>query len=188
MVAHSLLEHHMARLAERLRAIHRSVGVAQQFLRVLVVRAAHRDADARRDEDVASAVDLHRLPEERLHALGHEFDVAGPVDTIEENGELVATQSCEHVAGAEAGRQLVRDRRQQLVSNQVAETVVHQLEAIDVDKQHRIPIVAHSLRTPEHAPELLHEGGAVWQVGQRVMTRRMLEARLGFVTVGHVGL
>jgi hypothetical protein len=74
------------------------------------------------------------------------------VDAVEENRELVAAQTRQHVAGAQARGELVRDGREQLIANEVAEAVVHQLEAIDVDEEHRVAVVAHALRAREHAP------------------------------------
>ena len=188
MVAHALLEDHVARLAERLRAVHRRVGVAQQFFGMLVVRPAHRDADARRHEDVAAAVDLHRLAEERLDALGDELHVAGPVDAVQQDRELVAAEPRQHVAGAQAGRELVRDRGQQLVAHEVAKAVVHQLEAVDVDEEDRVAVIAHALGASEHASELLHERRAVREIGQRIMTGGVFETRLRLVPIRDVGL
>ena len=60
----------------------------------------------------------------------------------------------------------MRDRRQELIPDKVTEAVVHELEAIDVDEQDGISVVADPLRAREHTSELLHEGGAVREVGQ----------------------
>ena len=73
LLLHARLEHHEARLAGRLRVVHRDVGVAQQLLGV-VARLREGDADAGRDVGVA-AVELQRLVEGTRDRRGDALDV-----------------------------------------------------------------------------------------------------------------
>ena len=81
-----------------------------------------------------------------LDALGHAQRVADMLDVIEQDGEFVSAQprdrmvrpeSRDHVARPQAALQPPRDRDQQPISNNVPEAVVDQLEAIQIEEQHR---------------------------------------------------
>ena len=99
MVAHALLEDHVARLAERLRAIHRGVGVAQQLFRVFVVAVAPIAMPMLVVTKISRPLSTSSVAEARLHPLGNELHVAGAVDTVEQDRELVAAEPRQHVAG-----------------------------------------------------------------------------------------
>ena len=64
------------------------------------------------------------------------FFFAGHV--VEQHGKLISTHAAEHVALSQTGFDSLRDLDQQLISAAVAETIVDQLEAIDVEQQHCI--------------------------------------------------
>ena len=70
----------------------------------------------------------------------------------------------------------------------VAEPVVDDLEAVEVEEQHRgaaLGVVA--LGAPDRLVEAVHEQHAVRQAGQRVVQRVVLQAALGLAAVGDVG-
>ena len=57
-------------------------------------------------------------------------------DVFEEDRELVAAQARDRISGAQAGLQSARDPDQQLIADHVAETVVDDLEAVEVEEEH----------------------------------------------------
>ena len=63
--------------------------------------------------------------------------VAGPIDVLEEHGELVGTEPGDGVAGAERGRYACRSRLEKGVPRPVAHAVVDRLEVIQVHDQDR---------------------------------------------------
>ena len=63
----------------------------------------------------------------------------------------------------------------------MAEAVVHHLEAVEVEEQHRDPLVVHGCGARELAAEALDEQRAVGQAGERVvdgLVRERFAARL----------
>ena len=63
-------------------------------------------------------------------------------ELVQENRELVAAQPGERVALPQARLEPARHRDQQLVAHQVAEAVVDDLEAVEVEIEHREPAAA----------------------------------------------
>ena len=85
---------------ERLRGVHRDVGVAEQVLGLGAVPRRQRDAHAGLDvED--DVVDVERLVQRRAQPLGDELGLADAVDGREQDGELVAAEPGDRVAVAE---------------------------------------------------------------------------------------
>ena len=58
-------------------------------------------------------------------------------EVLEQDGELVAAEPRGGVLGAQAGRQSLGGRAQQLVADRVAEAVVDRLEVVEIDEDHR---------------------------------------------------
>ena len=83
-VAHADVEQLAARGAVHLGAMQRDGGVSENVFRILVPRAAHGDAGARRDEDVLS-LDVERLLERFAQPLRHAHGVARVVDIVEQH-------------------------------------------------------------------------------------------------------
>src|SRR5262245_31267291 len=57
-------------------------------------------------------------------------------ERVEENGELITTEPGECVSRTQTRFETARDRREQLVADQVSETVVDHLESIEVEIEH----------------------------------------------------
>ena len=77
-------------------------------------------------------------------------------------------------------------RLQQRVADQVAERVVDALEVVEVDEQQRQRAWPQRARRSQQRLEVLHEGGAVGQAGQRVVVRQVVDARLRRMAVADV--
>ena len=119
---------------------------------------------SRTDDQLAADRDgqLERVEDALGDHLGGRLGVGA---VLQAHGELVAAEAGDHVAGAHAGAQALRDRDQQLVPDGVAERVVDRLEVVDVDEQHR-QLRARAGERVAHAGD---EQRAVRQVGQRVV-------------------
>ena len=121
----------------RLRAVHRRVGVAQHVFRAGVAAPGvarcrcwrwRRPRCPCRPNGTASAIWI---------ALRDPGRLPGVADVLEQHGELVAAEPRDGVAGAQAGLEPPRDRHQQLVARGVAEAVVDDLEAVEVEEERR---------------------------------------------------
>ncbi len=91
----------------------------------------------------------------------------------QDHHELVAAVARRHVRGADRVPDLARHRAQDLVARLVAVLVVHLLEAVEVEEQHREPLVAPLAALDlERQPVPQHPVGR--EPGQRVHRRRPL--------------
>src|SRR5690606_34665330 len=122
-------------LALVLRAIHREVGFLHQRPRVVAVAGIERDADAGRD----AALLTHDL--DRLDRGGEQLarDLRGLRRTpnpLDEHDELIAAEPGDDIRAPETTFEALRDLLEQPVAGLVAERVVDQLEAIEIDEQH----------------------------------------------------
>jgi hypothetical protein len=184
---HDRVEQLVARLAARLGVIHRRVRVAHDFFRVVVLRPAERDADARRREHLAPA-DRERCAQRFLNPERDRVGLLLVLELVEENRELVAAEAGERVPLPQARLETARDRHQELVSDQVAEAVVDDLEAIEVEiKRGEAAAAAALLEFLESAAEPFDEYGAVAQTGQRIAEPGAAQLLLGDRALGRVG-
>ncbi len=100
-------------------------------------------------------------------------------DVVEQERELVAAQARHRVVGPQRRFQPTGDGHQQLVAGRVAEAVVDDLEAVEVEEQHRRAdggVVA--LRAPDRLVEAVDEQDAVRQAGEVVVQRVVLQPAL----------
>jgi len=74
---------------------------------------------------------------------------------------------------------------QHLVAHRMAEHVVHFLQPVEVDAQHREFLVG-ALAGLDHLGQRLQEGGTVRQIGQAVMIGHVRHARLGLAAIRDV--
>ena len=115
-------------------AVHGGVGVAQQVLRPLVLRGVDGDADAGGDEDLVAA-EVDRRRELLVDALGDPDGVADVAPLVEQDGELVAADRATVSDGRRAASRAPEICDQQLVAHQMAEAVVDDLEAVEVEEE-----------------------------------------------------
>ena len=183
---HRGVEHGVAALAVGLRAVHRDVGVAHHLLR-RGLRGRERDPDRGADEQLAP-VDHERRLQAVQDALGDDRGLARVADVVEQERELVAGEPGDGVVRPQRGLQPSRHRLQQLVAARVAEAVVDDLEAVEVEEQHgRAALGVMALGAPDRLVQAVQEQDAVGQAGERVVERVVLQAALGLAAVGDVG-
>ena len=176
-LAHRGVEHHRARPALRLGAVHGGVGIPEQLLRLLVGRGAERDADAHRAEDLVTA-DLERLAGHLVDAIGHHRGVLRRLHVVEQDGELVAAVAGEGVALAQAGLEALAHLDEKLVADLVPEAVVDRLEAIEVHEEDGEAVPLAPSRPRERALDEIVEERPVGQLGERIVERVVQHALL----------
>ncbi len=126
------------------------------------------DADAGVDHQGA-VVHAHRLVQVAEDALGDLFGAPGAAGVDQQHHEFVAAEAEQVVSGAQALREPAADLDQHAVAEQVAEAVVDELEAVQVDEQHRCLAAAGVVQLALGMQEQLVQPQAVGQPGQRVV-------------------
>ena len=111
-----------------------------------------------------------------MHTIGHPRRLVRIVEVVEQQRELVAAHPSDGVAGPQRRLQPPADGHQQPVAGEVAERVVDELEAIEVEKKDRTPSLAHAPPSAPQAPlEAVEKKRAVGKPGERVVQRVVLE-------------
>ena len=120
------------------------------------------------------------------HALGDADRHLGLGEVVADDAELVAAEARDRVARAQHLGEPPGQQAQQLVAGAVAERVVDELEAVEVEEQHgdRRPAARAVV---ERQREAVHEQRAVRQAGQRVVQRLAAHLLLGAAALDGVG-
>ena len=128
------------------------------------------------DRDLHVA-ELERALQLLLDALGEVDGVALALHVLDQDRELVAAQARDEVGRAQHRLQPARQVHQQLVAGLVAEAVVDQLEAVEVEEHHREALLRMALHARDRAHQLLVEVGAVRQLREAVVVGDVVAAR-----------
>src|SRR5438093_10898968 len=157
-------------------AIHGGVGVHDQGFGVVAVGREQGDADARADIGVVR-IELERSGESVEDLLRDDARVPRFRQVRYDRAELVAAEPAHRIAAAHALRKTGRRFLEQLVSGAVPLGVVYQLEAVEVDEEHRhalpaAPSVRHGFQ------QAVVKEVPVGEPGERVELRQALEALL----------
>jgi hypothetical protein len=83
-------------------------------------------------------------------------------DVFDENRELIATQTRRRVAGTQAALQALGDAFQQQIAHFVAQRIVHDLEPVEVEKEHG-GLLLLTIGTRQCMLQSVHEKRAVRQ-------------------------
>ena len=149
---------------------------------------AMRDPDRRRQVQLA-VLDLERRGQRLEHAVGDQLGLLAVGEVLQQHRELVAAEPRDGVPRAQRGLQPARDLDQQVVADEVPERVVDDLEAVEVEEQHRRALASFLRHVAAHGVlEAVQEQHAVRQAGQRVVQRVVLELGLRALALGDVGL
>jgi hypothetical protein len=133
MFAQFRREQFAAVLAQHLSAIHRDVRIAQQIFGRPAIGRAQSDTDARRRVDLVFA-ERERRRQGRQEALGDVHGTGLVGNLFDEHGEFIAAQPRERIAGTQTPLEAPCDRDQQEIAGHVTQRVVHELEAVAVEK------------------------------------------------------
>ena len=165
--------------------IHRRVGVFHQGLAVVAVGRENADPDARRR--VQRVPVDHVVAGERLQDLaGHRRRVRPGLHPRQHDHELVAAEPRDDVALAHAAFEAARHLDQQAIADVMPEGVVDHLEAVHVD-EHQRHLRAGPARLQQRLRQAALQVVAVVEAGQRVVTRQVVDARLGRLALADVG-
>jgi hypothetical protein len=149
---------------------------AQRLGRYAVVRK-HRDSRFQRHAQL-DAVDQHRLRERFAHARKQAVDHVGRlVAGGHRDGEMIRPDARHGVLVACRRAQPHRHLAQQVVARAPAKALVHHPEALEVEK-HRRGEAPLAPRRDERLPEAIDEQAAVRQIGERIVIREVIHARL----------
>ena len=123
--------------------------------------------------NAVAVLERERLGERLEQPLGDGDRVVGPGDVLAHEHELVAAEAGGHLVAADGGAQALGDGEQQAVAGVVAEAVVDDLEAVEVDEQHG-DAAAAALDAGERALQAAHQQQAARQAGERVAQELLL--------------
>ena len=157
--------------------VHRNICMLEQRLGVVGVAGVEADPDARTDVDL-DPLDDKRRTQDSVQRAGdrlcrtHEIDLLSRVafEIGEEDQELVAALSRNHVHLADRAAQTRPDRLQQLITGCMPEAVVDELEVVEIDEQNGRALVC-SGGPGESQLQMLQKRGPVRETGQRVVER-----------------
>ncbi len=123
-------------------------------------------------------------PESPQQLLG-DAEGTGAVAAVEQDREFVASDPGQRVGLADGAGQQESRPDEELVAGGVAERVVDELEAVEVEEEDRAGLVVAG-REPDRALQLLGEASTVEQAGQGVVVGEVLELALRALAVGDV--
>ncbi len=124
----------MLRLAAALGAVHRDIGIAQQAVGGVRARGAEGDADAGRDVELPASK-IEGRQELLGDAVRHDTGPRLAMEALQQDNELVASQTRDRLVLPNAGAKAIRDLFQERVADMMAEAVVDLLEIVDIEKQ-----------------------------------------------------
>ena len=104
-----------------------------------------------------------------LKSLRHRLGLVGLFEVVEQDGELVAAEARHGIARAHGRLQPAGHPDEQLVAGHVAEAVVDDLEAVEIEEEDGEPVGRVPFGAPERELQVIHEQGAVRQSRQPVV-------------------
>ena len=167
-LAHGGVEQHGPRATLRLGPVHGRVRVEHQVLGPRVSRRRERGTDARGGEHLV-ARDGERLGGDLVDAVGDHRGVVRLAHVVEQDGELVASLARQRIALAQAGVQARGHLDEKLVARGMAQTVVHRLEAVQVEEEHREAVPLAPAGPREGALHQVEEQRPVGQPCERIV-------------------
>ena len=180
-----------ARIEERravapalLGGVQRGVRVSQQRLGAGI--AVARDRNSRADGEAQLApLDRERPAEHGAQLLDDLHRLGFVLHLVADDRELVAAHARDGVTGAQRAGQAAGDGDQHQVSLEVAERLVHELEAVEIDHAGGDQALRPA-SAADRGAQPVEEERAVGQRGQPVVQRLMAERFLGLALLGHV--
>src|SRR5262249_61462973 len=175
----------MTRLAQRLGAVHRGVGITEQIFGTFVLWRAKRDSHAGRGEDVLVA-QRKRAHQLTLDPFRNSSGIAHVLDVFEQNSKFIAAKTRHSIAGAQTSFETASDRDEQLISNHVAKTVVDILETIEIKEQNCEQIILAPFTVPDRYAETIDKERAIREPGQGIMQGIVQQLLFGDFSLGDI--
>ena len=158
------------------------VGVAQDVLVSVVAGGRVGDANRGGGEELV-AVEVEGAGERLLDAGGHVGGVGRPLDAVEQDGELVAAEAGHRVHPADAVFEPAREVDEEAVAEVVAERVVDDLEAVEIDEEDGEAVGGGALGPLDGEAQAVGEARAVGQARERVVEGELVNLLLGALAI-----
>ncbi|MGX1398666.1 hypothetical protein AB7M70_008075 [Bradyrhizobium japonicum] len=123
---------------------------------------------------------LHGLGERHEQPSRDALDIVDLTALVEDHHELVAAEACDNVGFPQRTAQPAPNFEQEQIASLMAERIVDDLEAVEIDEQHRETVIV-ALSFVDRLPQQPVEGLAVRQVGQAVMRGEVFDPLVGLV-------
>ena len=164
--------------------IHRGVCVTQESLYLVPVAGEDGHSDRSGYGNLLPA-DRPWPADGFEHAFRDRLDLGVAGDAGQQERELVSTDTGDCIALAHEGAELESKVSQQFVAGGVAERVVDQLEAVDVEEHHGEALGGAAGLGERHG-QAVGEEGAVWEIGQSVVIGEVADHLFGLLALGDV--
>ena len=162
-------------------AVHREVGVAQQFGGVVAILRGEGDAGASGGNDVR-ILETEGIGHRVDQLAGQGFQAGQVVAILDDDGEQAAAEVAEDVLAAEQAAQAPGDRGEQEIAGLVAEGVIDPCQLVDIDKDD-----GARLAGGQPVAEQFGEAWAVGEPGQLVDIGQRFETGLAGLALRQVG-
>ncbi len=106
------------------------------------------------------SVDLDRLAKRGEHLRRNLVGQGWALEILEQDHELIATKARDRIAGAKRLAQSLAHFREQEIARSMAQSVIHDLDAIQIHEQHCVGSAA-TLGARVRLPQAIHEQRAV---------------------------
>ena len=160
-----------------LRLVQRDVRIPQQRAGVDIALVRESDAHARRHERF-EAIEVEGLVQRADDALGDLLGLGDVLEVFAEHDELVAAEPSDGVSHPHHGADALSRLTQEHVACLVPEAVVHHLEVVEIEEQHRED-AASPRDQVDRVLGAIQQQHAVRKVGERVVRRLVRELGLG---------
>jgi hypothetical protein len=160
------VEHLPAIPSAVLGSVERQVGLLEEPCRAVVGVRGGRDADAGRAHELLVA-DLERDAARGDDPITERDRLFEPRDVLDQDGELVATEARERVLRPQGRAEPLGHLQQHGVAHEVAERVVDELEAVEIEEEDGHQPVA-PLDAAQGLLQPVHEDRAIGNAGQGV--------------------
>ncbi len=178
LTVHFRAEERNAVPPRRLRLIHRHVRMAQQRIHIAAVLREHADPDTDRRIQ-RHAAHRKRLGQRHQDMFRRRRQTA-MLEVRHQHHKLVARQAAHDVRRPRQPAQTLRHIPQQRIADGMSQRIVHLLESIQVQEQHRHPL-AFRLRPRNRLLGLRQQQIAVRQARQLVIERQLTNTRARFL-------
>ena len=165
---HGGIEAANAGLARRLGGIHRAVRVAKQR-QLVVFRRGNGNANAHVDGNLP-ATKVHRHAQQREESRGECLEIIVMCAGLTHHGELVTAEAGNGFTGPHRTGNAASHNLQELVANRVAKRIVHVLESIQIEQEHRHAAVS-TAASRQGMLEAITEQHAIGQPRELVLER-----------------
>ena len=162
----------------------RCVGVAQHRRRVDVTAHGNGDTHAGRQRCIEARAVVGRL-DRRPQLLGEGDHLTHLVETVDQDGELVAPDASHGVGRADGVDEALGERCQHLVAGVVTERVVDVLEVVEVD-QHDSDRPALAPCPTQRLGDAVGDQRPIGEPGECIVHRLLRQRRLDQLLIGDV--